>query len=565
MENIQASKKQFLFTIFFSLISLFSLLLFIPVVQQLSIDIIQKIFHKVLRNPHRWIEIIIHCSFIMLSVVWTFYFLKFSKIGNEIVQNISNNISALYKTIKTQHKYLFFAIFACFTVIFFKVIISNFYYADDIWRNAEGSRSWIGFSRYISEFLSIFIHNNLKLSDIAPLPQLISLAINSITLIMLCYIINEKKLQVIPLIALSVLFISPFYSENISYRFDAPYMSLSVFFPILPFLFKDDSKTYIFSSIISIILTCFCYQAGVSIYILLTIFITLLKFLHKEKNSEILEFVLKSMLSFVSAMIIFKMLFMNTMSNTEDDYFSTAIKLSAFPSNLKSYTKIVVSLFGGKWLKIFTFVAFISSFITLVKNSDCNKLLSAVLILFSITLGFVLSIGPYIIFERPLLTCRVFIGFNLLVALMLFYASKNIVGKTLTVIVVYSCIVFQFCYGNCLYQQKEYQQFRCSLIAKDISELAVQNEPIELKFENSIDFCKSIKVSRKNYPIISSLITRIPSEGSIWNENYFTNFNLSFKINTSLKKDDMILIKSNLYHNIYKKDNNFIIEIKETK
>ena len=132
MENIQASKKQFLFTIFFSLISLFSLLLFIPVVQQLSIDIIQKIFHKALRNPHRCIEIIIHCSFIMLSVVWTFYFLKFSKIGNEIVQNISNNISALYKTIKTQHKYLFFAIFACFTVIFFKVIISNFYYADDI-------------------------------------------------------------------------------------------------------------------------------------------------------------------------------------------------------------------------------------------------------------------------------------------------------------------------------------------------------------------------------------------------------------------------------------------------
>ncbi len=564
MEQTVKSNKKFYTAILFSLISASVALFLIPQIQNLTIAIIQKMFHKVLRNPERWIEIIIHCGFIVISVVWTIYFLIFSKTGKEILQKISSTLDDFFKSIK-ENKILLCAVFASLFLVFFKIIASNFYYADDLWRNAEGSRSWIGFSRYISEFLSIFIHNSLNLSDIAPLPQFISLAINAVTLFMLCYILNDKKIEILPLLALSVLFISPFYAENISYKFDSPYMALSVFFPVVPFLFIDDKKSFLLVSIISIILTCFSYQAGGSIYILLTIFILLKKLLKNENIGSSLEFAVYAASGFIAAMLIFKLLYMNTMSNSEDDYFSTAIKLSAFPSNLKIYASYVSSGFGGIWLKLFTLAAVAAGFIVLVKDSECKKIPAVIFVLAAFILSFVLSTGPYIIFERPLLTSRVFTGFNLMIALLLFTITKNTSGKILVPLTVYSCIVFQFCYGNCLTQQKEYQYFKSSMIAKDISKFAGENEQIEIKFENSIDFCDAIKVSRKNYPLISKLITRVPSENSIWNENYFTNFNLKFKNNKSLNKAEMILVESNIHYNIYKNNNCFVIELKESK
>ena len=153
-------------------------------------------------------------------------------------------------------------------------------------------------------------------------------------------------------------------------------------------------------------------------------------------------------------------------------------------------------------------------------------------------------------------------GFNLLIALIVFILIEQKFLKFLTIAVFYCCVIFQFVYGNCLTEQKDYQHFRSALIAKDIGELAVSEQNIEIKFQNKVGLCDATKISRHNYPILDKIITQIPSENSIWNENYFTNFNLHFKNNVSLDKINMNLVKSSIYHNIYQNENKFIVELK---
>lgn len=561
MNQFIKSKEQLIFLILFSVATIFALLLSLPPVQDLSISLIEHLFHKTLRNPDRWLEIITHCSFIFIFSLWIIYFLIFTENGRNIKLDIQNHFSDFLQSIFNS-KVLFFSTIFAFFLIFIRLILADFYYADDMWRNAEGSRSWIGFSRYISEFLSILIHTNIKLSDIAPLSQLIAIIIMTFTVFIICYIVNDKKYSILSILAISLTFISPFFSENISYRFDAPYMALAVLFSSIPFLFQENRKTFIFTSVAGLILTSFSYQAGLSIYIILTIFLSLQRLLKNDKPVSYIKFITDAVLSFAAALVIFKIFFMNTMSNSEDDYFSTAIKISALPQNLINYIRIISVDFGGHFLKLLSIIACTASVLVLTFKSKCNKAIAFTAVIFAFGLSMLLSVGPYIIFERPLLTYRVFMGFNLILALIVFTLINEKIVNILSVLIFYSCVVFQFVYGNCLSEQKEYQNFRSAIIAKDIGELAVSQQNIEIRFENKVDLCDATKISRQNYPVLNKIITSIPSENSIWNENYFKNFNLNFKNTPTLDKNNMTLVKSSIYHNIYQSDNKFVVELK---
>ena len=54
-------------------------------------------------------------------------------------------------------------------IVFFKVIDADFLFQDDVFRHYKGDRSWIEFSRYLSEFFSIIVHTSISISDCAPL------------------------------------------------------------------------------------------------------------------------------------------------------------------------------------------------------------------------------------------------------------------------------------------------------------------------------------------------------------------------------------------------------------
>jgi len=146
------------------------------------------------------------------------------------------------------------------------IIRADFLYIDDIGRSAHGYRGWENWSRHISSFLAIFIHADTRINDISPLTQLI--AVSSVVLV---YVINNEKITKTALAASIPIGLSPYFLECFSYKFDAPYMALSVFVSIVPFVFMKNMLAFSVASVLGILIMCMTYQASSGIYIIIVI------------------------------------------------------------------------------------------------------------------------------------------------------------------------------------------------------------------------------------------------------------------------------------------------------
>lgn len=563
------TSKQLAVTILFSLIILFGISLCIPALDNIAIKYIEQFFHKTLRNPARWIDVIQNTSRLCIFTLCLIYFLLYLKKGIELC----GKIEARFAEIKSQYfckktAIIFSILSLSLFIVYFNIITANYFYADDVFRNYGGNRSWIGFSRYISEFGSIIIHNSLKLNDIAPLTQLISILIASGTIMIISLTLTEG-LKVKNLTALSLIFIAPFFAENISYRFDCPYMALSLFFAALPFLFKNDRIAFCFVSVISLLLTSFSYQAALTLYILCVIYLFVMGLYSKKDFKENISFVLYAAGSFIIAMIIFKLFFMNKMSNSDDDYFSSAISLSAFIPNSLQYIKTTFILNGGLLSKLLFLLAILLLVINTARTTK-NKFASLILVAVTIVVSYILSFGPYLVFAKTVFAARAFMGFNVFLGLILLanleiasnLTKKSFLPAFITYATVYTCIIFMFTYGNCLKNQKDYENFRTKLIVHDLSEYSDKNTNYNISINGSIGLSQKSRIALKNYPLISKMVPQRPTERHLWNEEVIGAYNFKCTDKHTELTDDFILLKQTYYHDIYKSDNNYIVVLK---
>ena len=203
------------------------------------------------------------------------------------------------------------------------IIRANFYYIDDMGRSNWGYRSYEPFSRYLSNFLSVFVHGGKHMTDVSPLTQLLAMALIAVAGIIILYTVTKKEqFKFIELIALIPLGLSPYFLECISYKFDCVYMCLSVLAMIFPILFYEKNKIlYLIVTILSTIAMCTTYQASSGIFPMFVAFICLQKWINKEKLKEILKFIGISATGYVAGLLIFRKFIMQTYY----DYSSTAL------------------------------------------------------------------------------------------------------------------------------------------------------------------------------------------------------------------------------------------------
>ena len=570
MTGFIKSKNQLATTILFSLIITFGIIVSFSYIDNIILHYVELFFHKTLRDPARWIDIIQNTSALVIFSLCVIYFFCYINYGIKIKSGIKTLLQDYKKKYATKNNLILFLLIIVFLFLsYFSIISANFYYADDLFRNYGGNRSWIGFSRYISEFGSIFIHNSLKLNDIAPLTQFIAIAIASITIIILSISLTDS-LKIKSLIATSIIFIAPYYAENISYRFDAPYMAISLFFAAVPFLFKTNTKAYISVSILSLILTCISYQAALPLYILTVIYLFIKQFIKRENLLTSIKFVFQSVISFIIALVIFKLFFMNKMKVEDDSYFSSTIRITSFFKNCTTYLRMALSLNGGLLTKVLFLLSIVMLLLNVTICTKQNKLLSLTLVITAILVSAILSFGPYLVFEHPVFAPRAFMGFNVFMSFIVLglsdfateYKSLEFTNKIINYIFVYSCIVFLFAYGNTLKKQNEYENFRISMILNDISEYTTKSETYNISFIGNIDLCEKNRIALKNYPLLKNIVPTRLSENSIWNEEYLNGYN--FKCTTEKKNltSNFILAKQTYYHDIYQYNNNFIIVLK---
>ena len=410
------------------------------------------------------------------------------------------------------------------------IIRANALYLDDIRRSINGERVWYDWSRWVAEFTSIFIHGDTNLTDISPLPQLLAIIILSISSVLLVYCMSNGKITTIRLLASIPLGLSPYFLECLSYKFDAPYMALSIFACIIPFLFIARKKAFFFCSVISLLVMCMSYQAASGIYLMVVIIVCFQDWnCQKKTNKEILAFGCIAVLAFCCAMILFRLFLMKpTMS---DIYASTAMHplpdiLSGTLNNIKNFVTTINQDLGVVW-KIGIILILILFIIKSIHISLQGKIQSLLVSILVISLNFILSYGVYILLVKPVFHPRTLYGFGLFLSIVCIYVvsdyKKMATGVVLTL--NWCFLVFAFSYGNALSDQARYANFRTGLLLNDLSALYPNRnaEGIQIQIERAIEHTPSIRNISKHYPIIKRLVP--PRLGDGWDAYYLLYFN----------------------------------------
>jgi len=545
------------------LITFFSLLF--PQIRQLVLDLAEQITNKEILGQEGYSRVILQFAIGGICTILLFSYCSLTESGRSLACSIKQEIKECLLEINFRSLlkpgFLIFIVYLLGTLT---IIRANFSYMDDLGRSIDGYRHWHYQSRYLSELASIFIHADTNLTDISPLPQLLAVLFLTISSVLLVYIICNKKVTVIKLLASVPLGLSPFFLECLSYKFDAPYMALSILSSIIPFLFIARKKAFFFCSIVSVLIMCMTYQAASGVYMLVAVILCFQDWNSRKKtNKDILQFLGISVLSFCFALAIYKFVIARP-SLFDLEYFSSAMHPLPvlFPetfNNIKIFSMVIVEDLGITWKVGIVLVCFFF-IIKSIFTSKQNKLFSFLISIIFIIISFIISYGIYSLLTIPLFIPRTLYGFGVFLSILCIYIVtdyKNI-AKVIVLALNWSFLVFAFSYGNALADQARYEEFRAGLLLSDLSSLFpdIDKGNMYVNFENTIDSTPLVKNIEKRYPIIKKLANG-RFGGTTWGNYFFKNYNIScepyFKHGSNLidtESFDPPVVLDSYYHTI---------------
>jgi len=547
-----------------------------PQVRHKIMDFAEQILNKGILSKNSWINTFFSYAMGGIFFILLFDYLTLTQSGRTLVAEVKKEIKECLSEINFRSFLIPIVIMSCIYFLGILTIIrANFLYVDDIFRSVEGSRRWFVWSRYVAEFFSILVHGDTNLTDSSPLPQLLAIFILSCSSVALVYIIGNRKITAVRLLASIPLGLSPYFLECLSFKFDAPYMAMSILASIVPFLFIARKKAFFFISVVSLLIMCMTYQAASGIYLLIVVILCFQAWnSSKKSNKEILSMAGTAALAFCAAMLIFKFFLMTALAPY--DYASTAMHplsqmAQGILANIKNYATIIYHDFGFIWK--FGVALVCVFFITKsIRVSSQKKALSFFISILAIGVSFILSYGVYILLTMPISYPRGLFGFGAFLAIISIYiVSDYKKAAIVTALALNWCfLVFAFSYGNALADQERYAKFRITLLLHDLSDLypSRNGETMSIQLDKTIGFVPSIKNISKHYPIIERLVPKRLGEDANYDTYYYLyHYNVSnmeenrpFLSSIDFNSMDLPVVKDSYYHTI-KSDGSHILVI----
>ena len=552
-----------------------------PQVRQMILDLAVQMLHREPFSNQMWLRALGGYAAGGICFILFFDYCTLTEPGKALVQNVNREINDCLSKIDFR-SFLkpTLLMFGVYLLGIITIIRADFLYYDDLKRAIEGFRRWYDWSRYVPEFSSILVHGNTRLTDISPLPQLLAILILSFSSVLLVYIICQK-ITGSRLLASIPMGLSPYFLGCISYKFDAPYMALSILVCIVPFLFITSKKAFFVSSVVSLLIMCTTYQAVSGIYPIIVILLCFSEWNRcKKPNKEIMSFLGTAAFAYCFALLSFRFFLMKP-DIPSDYYASTAMLpgphlIQGVLSNIKNYAIIVNHDLGIVW-KIGILFVFLFFIIQSIIQSAQKREVSFFVSILVIGLSFIGSYGVYSLLAIPIYLPRALIGFGVFLAVLCIYVvSETKKLATATVLALNWCLmVFAFSYGNALADQARYAEFRITLLMHDLSILFPNrsNEDPAVRLKSSIDYTPLVKNIAKNYPLIERLTSTQLGGESYWEDYYFREyFNFNYqKENIPVKEDapakefkdfDWQVVLDSYYHTIQSDGNHILVTLK---
>ncbi|MDR1216685.1 MAG: glucosyltransferase domain-containing protein [Treponema sp.] len=492
----------------------FSVMVLFPAVQTVIIQLAEEyLIHRKVNFYEQWMNTLSAWAKGCLGIIVIVDFFTLTKKGRALLREIMEETTALLSKIDFKaftKPFLFVS--GVYLFGYMGIIKADFSYIDDLARAIEGYHGWNGWSRHLADILSTFIHADPNLTDISPLPQILAALITSAGTVLLVYILCGGSLYFAALLAGVALGLSPYFLENISYKFDAPYMALSVFFSVLPFIFVGSRKTFVFYSILSLLIMCMTYQASSGIYIVVTLLLCYQDWNHRRKTiREILLFVAAAAFSFCFSMVFFRVVFMvpSSGSGFSTEMLSFSQLVPGIALNWKRYITAINNDFGLIWKVLIVLICILFA-VQASRSSKQNKLAAFIASAVLVIGAFFLSYGVYCVLKSPSYAPRALTGFGVFIAAIgVCIAAERSKSAVISVVMLNWCfMVFAFSYGNALVDQKRYVNFRVETLLHDLSGLFPDGDAatMPVQIENGIGFGPVTENVSEHYPIIKRLV-----------------------------------------------------------
>lgn len=449
------------------------------------------------------------------------------------------------------------------------LVRANVPYIDDVRRVYNHTRNF-GFGRELSNFLAIFIHTDKSVRDITPLTQLLAVCfLSAAGCIVIHLLLKKRKFDPWAAIAVLPLGLSPYFLECLSYKFDSPYMALSILVSVIPFLFlKYGLPLYGIVSVAGCLSMCLLYQASSGIYPMLTILLCFRQWNNGRPLKDILRFSVVSAFCYIVGLIIFRIRF------AVDSYSSidSSISINMLPKNLRQYFTLIQSDFKSWWL---TLIAVIVLFFVYAATRDTvrrPRILSGLLAAVTVLVMLFLSFGAYIFFKKPLSEPRAMYGFGVFLALISVCAAgaKRIYPAKLACFCLsWVFFVFAFIYGNALADNQRYLEYRTGAAITDICETdvflsAVQSgQKILIQTKGTIGRSPLVGDSNLLKRLVPTIISGNWSHGRHYFQWYYGIGNqIKFDSSKDYRKLDLPILKDSFYHTIRGDSEHILVEFK---
>lgn len=471
----------------------------------------------------------------------------------------------------------FLILFAIMVLAMSAIIRADYNYIDDVLRVAYGGRGFTFYGRYVSELMSMFVHADTFLADASPLPQLLACGIVAAAgAIVLNAITGRTQFTFWEMAAVLPLGLSPYFLQCLSYKYDSPYMALSVLASVLPVLFwKKGDLIYGAIAFLSTLVMCMTYQAASGIFPVLVILLAVKMWNEKEKLHNILKFIGISASAYLVALVVFRF-FIYT---EQEGYAAASIPAIAelIPTALKNLTQfycLVAFDFKLSWL-ILSLLVCISFVVVFVVTSKRNKLGAFGMAMLALVLMLSLCFGAFVFIGNTIYEPRAMYGFGALLAILGVYAaSTNAVPgtKLISFTMAWCFVVFAFIYGNALEEQKVYTDFRVTSFVEDIKEWDefTEDKTMRLRITGSAGFAPTNDTIFPHNKVLLRLIppTFVDTSLSMFSGLDLMFFygldNLQIDLAYDVEKEALTLIEDNVYHTIWGNSEYIWVELKNT-
>lgn len=467
-----------------------------------------------------------------------------------------------------------FLILACiYAVGISSIIRADYNYLDDMGRVAGGYKGWDDWSRYLSNFLSGFIHADSYLTDVSPLSQLIAVLFLALEGIIVLYVISEEQRWTIGrLVALIPLGLSPYFLECISYKYDSPYMALSILLAVLPLLFWEyGTVVYLIVSVLGVLGVCTTYQAASGIYPMLVALLCMKKWNKGEELKEVVKFLGVSVAGYGLGMVIFRLFIMKPL----DSYASNGLPpmnqlIPTIANNVRTYATTIVNDYKTWWMVLIVLLAIAYIFV-MVRDSKRKKYIALPLSILTVVVMFLLSFGMYTFLESPIFQPRSMYGLGVMIAFLavsIMSAEKVYPGKLASIALSWAFFVFAFTYGNALNVQMEYADFRMNAVIEDLNDLEIftSDQVKTIQINGAIDYSQVIENMPQDTKHMLKRLIPVSFSGWWWEEckfYYFYGFeNIALDSSINLSEMDLPILQDTMYHTIRGNENYILIELK---